>query len=366
MSDEDFRKLKIRRKPLVNSMGNDKEFDLVIYIGRFEPPHLAHIKLMEMALERGKELLVLIGSAFRPRDIKDPWSWQERSDMIIQSLPDGARVRCLPLPDVLYNDPQWVQNVQSSVEEVASMIDANPNKIAIIGHSKDDTSYYLQLFPQWQAIDVPNIDDIHASEIRAKYWLMEPDEFDEKVGKKLPKAIHNYLKAFALRPEYEQLVKEYKFLLKYWKMWEGAPHPVQFLTCDTVVIQSGHILLVRRRAEPGRGLWALPGGFVESNERIKDAAIRELRQETRIDCPEAVLYGSIKASGFYDHPGRSLRGRTVTHAYLIELRPGPLHPVKGADDADKARWVPLGVFETMMDQLFEDHYHIVKDLLGKL
>lgn len=353
-----------KKTKLAAAMG--KKYDLIIYIGRFQPPHLAHIKLMEMALDRAKELLVLVGSAVQPRTTKNPWTWQERAEMGKQSLPSDARVRFLPLHDVLYNDQQWVLNVQSAVEEVATMIGADPDKIAIIGHSKDDTSYYLQMFPQWKAIDAPNIDDIHAADIRAAYWMMQPEDFDDKIGSKLPEAIHNYLKAFALRPEYEQLVKEYKFLLNYWSAWEGLRHPVQFITCDAVVIQSGHILLVRRRAEPGRGLWALPGGFVNNNERILDATLRELEEETRIDCPPAVLRGSIRYREVYDHPNRSLRGRTVTHASLIELRAGALHHVKGADDADKARWVPLGVFDTMQDQLFEDHYHIVKDLLGKL
>lgn len=340
------------------------QYDLVVYIGRFQPPHLAHIELMKMALTQGKELLVLIGSANQPRTTKNPWTWQERGDMVRRSLPDAVRVRCLPLDDIMYNDQKWATQVQSVVKESADLIGAKT--IAIIGHSKDETSYYLEMFPQWKTIDVNNIEDIHASDIRAAFYMMKPDDFDLKVGRNLPPAIHNYLKGFTLREEYEQLVREYKFLLKYWESWSNSPHPVQFLTCDAVVIQSGHILLVRRRAEPGRGLWALPGGFVGADERIKDAAIRELREETGLKVPEPVLYGSIIEDQVYDHPHRSLRGRTVTTAILIELMSGPLPKVKGMDDADKARWVPLGVFATMQDQLFEDHYHIVNDMIGKL
>ncbi len=362
MNDEEFRKTRISR----GVKQATQDYDLIVYIGRFQPPHLAHIELMKMALERGKELLVLIGSAFQPRTTRNPWSWQERADMIKQSLPDTARVRCLPLRDVMYNDQQWVLNVQNSVEEVQNMIGADPNRIAIIGHSKDETSYYLQMFPQYHSIDVGNIDDIHAADIRAAFWMMFPEDFDDKIGTKLPPAIHNSLKAFTMRNEYEQLVREYKFLLKYWEAWSGLPHPVQFITVDAVVVQSGHILLVRRRAEPGRGLWALPGGFLNPNERIETAVIRELYEETRIDCPKPVLLGSIRDRQVYDHPNRSLRGRTVTHANLIELRPGPLHKVKGDDDAEKARWVPLGVFQNMEEVLFEDHFHIVNDMVGKL
>ena len=340
--------------------------DLVVYIGRFQPCHLAHIELMKMAQTQGKELLVLIGSANQPRTTKNPWTWEERATMIKQSLPDTARVRCLPLRDVLYNDQKWAKQVQETVSEVAELI--NAKDIALIGHSKDETSFYLKMFPQWKAIEAPNIEDIHAADVRAAYYMMEPDDFDLRVGRNLPPAIHNYLKAFALRPEYEQLVREYKFLLKYWEMWDGLPYVVQFLTCDAVVVQSGHILIVKRRSEPGKGLWALPGGFVNPDERIVDATIRELREETKLKVPEPVLYGRIKDTQVYDHPHRSLRGRTVTHASLIELPPGPLPKIKGtgSSDAEKARWVPLDVFSTMEDQLFEDHFHIVNDLVDKL
>jgi bifunctional NMN adenylyltransferase/nudix hydrolase len=112
----------------------------------------------------------------------------------------------------------------------------------------------------------------------------------------------------------------------------------------------------------------LPGGFVDQDERIRDAAIRELREETRLKVPAPVLAGSIRSSRVFDHPHRSLRGRTVTHAFLFELAPTGegLPKVKGSDDADKAKWVPLFEFSRMEDQLFEDHFYIVNWFLGQV
>lgn len=343
-----------------------KQYDIIVYIGRYQPPHLAHIELMKTALKRGTVLINLIGSANQPRTIKNPWLWQERAMMVELSLPDFTEdtVIFAPLRDIMYNDQKWALQVQEQVIKNTPRDMDNPS-IAIIGHSKDETSYYLNMFPQWDTIDVPNIEDIHASDIRDAYFTMNPNDFDLKVGRNLPHAIHSYMQAFALREEYEQLRREYEFIRAYKAQWKDLKYPIQFQTADAVVIQSGHILLVRRNAEPGKGLWALPGGFVNPSERIKDAAIRELREETQLRVPVPVLQGSIKASEVYDHPERSLRGRTITNAFLFELRHGDLHEVKGSDDADKAQWVPLGVFKTMEDQLFEDHYHIVNDLLDK-
>ena len=337
----------------------------ITYIGRFQPPHLAHIEIIKRALKDAECVIILVGSANQPRTIKNPWTWQEREEMIRASLPVDIQDRIVvrPLHDKLYNDQQWAKQVQDTVTTIANFSHDNPN-IGIIGYSKDETSYYLKMFPQWKLVDVGNIEDIHATDIRTALW--EGDDFDLKIGRNLPHGIHDFLQAFKLTDHYEQLVKEYKFIQAYKKSWEPAPYDPTFLTADAVVVQSGHVLLIRRRAEPGKNLWALPGGFVNQNETIKDAMIRELREETKLRVPEPVLRGSIKASEMFDHPDRSLRGRTVTQASLIELPPGPLPKVKGGDDADKAKWVPLSVFERMENLLFEDHYSIVTHMIGKL
>ena len=92
--------------------------------------------------------------------------------------------------------------------------------------------------------------------------------------------------------------------------------------------------------------------------------IRELREETRIKVPAPVLAGSIIKQQVFDDPYRSARGRTITHAFLIELKPDAqgLPKVKGGDDAQHALWVALG--DLNPERLFEDHFQIIKTLIG--
>lgn len=374
-----------------------KEYDLIIYIGRFQPPHLAHIQIIEKAKKMATNVLVLIGSANQPRTIKNPWTWQERKEMIFASIEPQARqpVIIVPIRDIVYSNSAWLEQVQETVMSYSSTGD----KIAIIGHSKDETSFYLKSFPQWKTIDVDIIDDLHATDIRKA--MFESEDFSEEVGNKLPQGIHDYIKSFMLRPEYENLVAEYKFQLYHDRMWDMdkmldyfleqeisryngvehtardvienlrknyrvAPYKPYFNTVDVVIVQSGHVLLVRRRAAPGKGLFAMPGGYLNHKEWSIDGALRELKEETKIKVSIPVLQGNIKDMHVYEHPERSLRGRIITHAYIIELPDGVLPRVKGSDDADKAKWIPLSVFKRMEDQMFEDHYHIINDMIAKL
>ena len=132
-----------------------------------------------------------------------------------------------------------------------------------------------------------------------------------------------------------------------------------------MVVQSGHVLLVERGAMPGKGLWALPGGFLEQSERTEDGMLRELKEETKIKVPVPVLRGSIVASKVFDDPHRSSRGRTITHAFLVHLQPDVQLPrVKGSDDAAKARWFPLS--EVKREMMFEDHLDIIMSLMDLL
>lgn len=346
----------------------DKPYNLVVFIGRFQPPTNAHIEIIEHALQYGEQVLILAGSSSQPRTIKNPWTIQERADMIVDNFSDDKhRLLIRGLEDRLYNDQLWVRDVQQIVNET---IEPTAN-IAIIGHDKDDSSYYLQMFPQWTPLEMENIDDLNATDIREIYFnplytLHEGCVFDRNVKDKLPKGTSNFLSKFKHSGDYATLVEEFEFVQKYKDLWKQAPYPVIFSTTDAVVVQSGHVLMVRRKMAPGKNLWALVGGFVKQNEYLIDAVIRELREKAKLKVPVPVLKGSINKQKVYDAPERSLRGRTITHAYLIELPAGPLSKVKGGNSTSRAQWIPINEIENMKDQIFEDHYFIISDLLGEL
>lgn len=126
-----------------------------------------------------------------------------------------------------------------------------------------------------------------------------------------------------------------------------------------VVIPSGEpsgdgtsIILIRRGSEPYRGLWALPGGFVEVGETVEAAAVRETREETGLNVELECLIG------VYSSPDRDPRGHNVSVAFLAH----PSHDQpRAASDADSA--APLDPGST---ELAFDHRRIAEDALSRL
>lgn len=355
---------------------NDKNYDFLVFIGRFQPYHFGHEAVVTKALEQTKHLVVLVGSAYRPRCTRNPWSFAERESMIRSTLSaqDNERVVIVPIMDATYNDDVWITNVQKCVEGVVAARHTQPHrapKIGLIGHSKDKTSYYLQLFPQWSSIDVPQREELSATKVREAIFSSDRGAWEDyrlsvsaTASDLVPPTVLEYLKDFVKSERFVGLREEFDFVSGYKKSWESAPYAPTFVTVDAVVIQSGHVLLVERGARPGRGQWALPGGFVDQNETLKEAMLRELKEETRIKVPVPVLAGSIQSQCVFDDPHRSNRGRTITHAYYIHLQPDTTLPkVRGSDDAKKAFWAPLAQLNP--EQMFEDHYFIIQRLIGQ-
>jgi 8-oxo-dGTP diphosphatase len=128
------------------------------------------------------------------------------------------------------------------------------------------------------------------------------------------------------------------------------------LTVDVVVLAGGatsrSVLLVQRRNPPFRASWALPGGFVEEDEQVLDAAPRELAGET------GLRVGKLRLLGVYDTPGRDPRGWTVSVVYLAHV-PNE-STVTGADDAEDARWFAAD----SLPALAFDHALIIADALA--
>ena len=357
----------------------NKEFDLLVFIGRFQPFHKEHKRIVDIALQKSKNVLVLVGSAGKARTIRNPFTFEERMNMISGAFPRDVtldskqRLTIKPLYDKTYNDAAWIKQVQDIVKDTVLdvvnnfgfRVDGYANaKVGLIGASKDNTSYYLKMFPQFRSVNVDIEADVHATQIRESV-LDDPsyDDWMNIVVNCVPNNVVHFLSDFMKTDAYAQLKRELNFVRGYKKQWEAAPYPVKHATVDAVVEQSGHILLVKRRSEPGKGLWALPGGHLNEYETQLEGAIRDLREETKIKVPEAVLRGSIRNHETFDDPYRSTIGRVITKAYHFKLADDVTLPkVKGSDDAIRAKWIPIS--ELREDQMFDDHYHVVSFFLS--
>jgi bifunctional NMN adenylyltransferase/nudix hydrolase len=335
------------------------EYQFGIYIGRFQPCHNGHWQTIELALSKVEQLIIVLGSHRVAMDIRNPWSTEERADLIKQCLSaeQQARVTFLPMRDWLYSDNLWLTAIQQQVSEITG----ESESIAIFGHHKDSSSYYLDLFPQWKFVETGNYAGLNSTNIREAYFSRQ-----ECPTENVPAPVHDFLQSFLTTDRYQTLCQEFQFLKKYQEIWSVAPYPPIFVTTDAVVVQSGHVLVVRRKASPGKGLIALPGGFLQPDETIVDGMLRELKEETRLKVPAAVLKGSIVDSYVFDNPGRSLRGRTITHAYFIQLKSGELPQVKGSDDAEKAWWMSLADLYAHEDRIYEDHFQIIQHFISKV
>lgn len=128
------------------------------------------------------------------------------------------------------------------------------------------------------------------------------------------------------------------------------------LTVDVVLFrkQSGglEILLIQRKNEPHQGSWALPGGFVDENEGLCDAACRELQEETTVD---GIALTQFRA---YGEPGRDPRGHTVSIVFIGMSEQAAIS-VAARDDAADIGWFPI----LSLPELAFDHQKIVEDVL---
>lgn len=341
-----------------------KKYDTLVLIGRFQPVHNAHVQIIQRAKTLANKLIIIVGSADQPRTFKNPWTADERMEMLFKAyhglLDANFSITLAKNTDTLYNDQAWAVRVQTIVAENSKPGD----KIGVIGHKKDESSHYLDMFPQWGLEEVELIEPLNATNIRDLFF--RKDNNIHFIGNVVPLATYEFLKHYQQNMDvcFSRIIQEREFIAQYKKQYESLPYPPIFVTTDAVVICSGHVLMIKRRAWPGAGLWALPGGFVnaETDRSIQAAAIRELREETGIKVPVPVLVGSIQDNRVFDAVGRSARGRTITHAFKIVLPDGELPKVKGSDDADKARWIPIASVKSV--DCFEDHYEILQHFVG--
>jgi 8-oxo-dGTP diphosphatase len=126
------------------------------------------------------------------------------------------------------------------------------------------------------------------------------------------------------------------------------------ITVDGIIIKDDEIILIKRKYEPYKNSWALPGGYVEYNEKTEDAIIREIFEETGIKTK------INKLIGVYSDPKRDPRGHTISIIYELKIINGK---IKSGDDASE---VDFFKFDDIPEKLSFDHKKIISDYLKEV
>lgn len=129
-----------------------------------------------------------------------------------------------------------------------------------------------------------------------------------------------------------------------------------FVTVDAVIVKKtpdSELLLIKRKNDPFKDCWALPGGFVDENEDLETAAKRELEEETQIKI------NSLEQIGAFGKPFRDPRSHVVSIAYFGEVPEDTL--AVASDDAKEVQWFPIN----NLPPLAFDHQEIIEKALAE-
>lgn len=329
-----------------------------VVIGRFQPLHLGHEALIKHALSRCAELVVVLGSAGKAPTVRNPWTDLGRAQILNQVLPN-YKIHYARVADH-YSDDAWLVSLKVALSSYINEGD----EVIFFCHEKD-IAYYKNVFPDWKIENVPGLSaqgrTLDATMVREVIFESDPASLTkESFEGLLSPLVAGLIVDWVATKGAQQLFREYQYIREYKQQWSGAPYAPIFVTVDGVVIYKGKLLMIRRKAEPGAGLIALPGGFIGEKEPLIDAAIREVHEETGVRLKREWLR-SVKV---FDNPDRSQRGRTITHAHRFDIPSEVPLKLRAASDASKAFWVDLSMASLYTEQMFEDHDQIVRAMLN--
>lgn len=358
-----------------------KEYDVIVYRGRFQGFHNAHLQTILMALQHAHRVIVVVGSANEPRTFyRNPFFENERIEMIRGALEDHFRHEDVHFTTVedYPSDEVWAANVEEQVytviesidevEQFASSIKMMPLRVAQIGFKKDDNCVRdVALFPNWDYVETPHFEPLDATQVRDIFFSKRPLGFLRGV---CPESVIQYLKGFRCTDDFTELMAEKKFCEDYQAQFAGLEYAPTFVTGDNVAFQDDTVLLARRKNYPGKDLWCLPAGFfnaanrltkraevVKADKTVWDCAIRELFEETKAGVSVEDLRLALIGKEVFDAEGRDPRGRFITHAYAYNFDGQPVFSIEAADDAAEVRRFHINDIDRRM--MYADHYSII-------
>ena len=265
------------------------------------------------------KIIIGIGSSQMHNTIYNPFTSDERKEMIkiaISKIKKKVEIICIP--DI--NDyPNWVKHVEKLCGNFNVIYSGNN----IIKQLFSENKYEIR--------SIKLIHEISATQIREMIVKIDTNWVD-KVPIKLVCYLSNIKVAHRLREIYIKYI---------------SPH----VTSDVIInYKNKGIILIKRKNEPFKDFWALPGGFIDTGkETIEECAVREVNEETSLK----INIKDLKLLRIYSYPYRDPRGHTISAVYYIDIKKGKL---KAKDDA-----IDIKIFKKLPYNMAFDHNKIIED-----
>lgn len=315
-----------------------KNASLRLAVGRFHPLTDDHVQALEDWRGDGNLIVVVIG-ANMPRSSRYPFTAEEQVAML-----QSAGFEAVAIEDALLPADRVAQ--LTAIAEGAPLLSFDPG-------------YGDELQGLWVGEVRAAEADIGARAAAVRSAWLSDEDFSG-----VPDAVRA-LMGKALDPETRrELAEEDAYLVAYRKSWSVAPYPPIQVTVDALIRRDDRVLLIKRGGLPGRGLWGLPGGFLDPHETLFAAALRELREETGLSLSETQARFYQKGQYVFDQPDRAARGRTISHVWYFDLSGVALPPLEAGDDAAALKWTGVDCALKMRAHMFEDHYLMLHHFLS--
>jgi bifunctional NMN adenylyltransferase/nudix hydrolase len=332
--------------------------DVIVIAQHFQPLHAGHRVVLEQARQivgqlatpTAAQVVLLCLGAQQPRSLRAPWTTEERVQQLTAMAGGVGSSTVVAVRDIPYDPSRWRSALLSALADIAPT-DA---RFTLLSDAEP-----LTVWPKsWPRLELACALASGEALLREQIiWREEPDW--SALASLLKPEQQAEIRQFLRAPAGATLRREAQFMQEFRESWQHAPYPPVLVTTDGVVTCGEHVLLVRRGRAPGKDLWALPGGFLEQDETLAECVRREVEEETGL----CLAAAQCCAARVFDAPQRSLRGRTITHAFHYDLAGRQTLPtVRGGDDAAEAAWFKSS--ELASSLLFEDHYAILQVMIG--
>lgn len=344
------------------------------YIGRFQPLHLGHMAIIRKVMEEMNDydtFTIIIGSADQARSLRNPLSIEERETILKAALetieiPLRKYVHIKTLNDSPFDYDDWVTNLRrlmvgDNIEELRNCtivgyegIDIYAQKMAV---EYQTIRYDPVACMDLDCIEVirPNIKIISPKETNINFHATDIRNNPEDYAKFVEPSTAKLLKEFNF-PNIIKQIKDcgdnYVKSLTYDGL--GPKYPSVFMTVDNVVLDNMKVLCIKRK---DNGKYAIPGGFAEPTQFLKENALRELKEETGLVNVHPVGEPFIVDDPYRD-PRCSDRVNLVSIVYTWTCNGIP--NVIAGDDAAEVMWISKEQVEEMPASAFHaDHKKII-------